>query len=290
MNQINPPENIKRIEKALNYIESRLKESISLESMAESCCLSPYHFHKLFKMLTGEPPGSYIRKRRLFQAALKIRSENYKVIDAAMEYGYGSSDAFSRAFTRQFGFNPKEYKSNPALLIPNEKPGLSAESLEHLRSNLNMTPEMVKRESFHLIGAVYYGKNENGEIPRLWQDQFDPLTDLPCRINKSRAYGFCFHTKEYIEEGLFYYMAAVEVKDLSCVPVEYVGKTVPAAEYAVFTHKGSPESLGTTYEYIYGTWFPRKEYQKDERFDFELYEQDDSGNSVIRLFIPVIRL
>lgn len=151
-----------------------------------------------------------------------------------------------------------------------------------------MEPTIKHLDSFNLIGVVYYGDNKNDEIPAFWEKHFGIIDGLPERVSID-CYGFCFHTSDYIESGKFHYMPAVEVSSLENIPLAGVGKTVPAHEYAIFTHKGSPDTLKATYDYIYGTWFPNQRYEKNEAFDFELYTSDKDGNDIIELYVPVVR-
>lgn len=131
-----------------------------------------------------------------------------------------------------------------------------------------MEPEIVYKEGMKLAGVVYYGDNSNDEIPAFWKKHFATIENLPGRVGQG-CYGFCFHTGDYTEKGYFHYMPAVEVSDLSQIPMGAVGKTVPPHHYAVFTHRGNAEKLKDVYDFIYGTWLPHKKYRVNEEFDFE---------------------
>jgi len=271
----------------VEYIEENLKEVIDLERIASESALSPYHFHRLFNMTVGDTPGSYVRKRRLYQAAKELSERDRKVIDVALDYGYGSSDAFSRAFTKQFGFNPRDYRSNPNLLIRFPRPLLTLRNLNHIHGGVAMEPSIIEKPEACLVGVVYYGNNKEGEIPRMWENHFGEVASLSTRINRQGTYGFCFHNAEYVKNGLFYYMAAVEVSGFGEIPITAVAKRVPAHKYAVFTHTAEIGKLGETYEYIFGTWFPRKEYEVNESFDYEYYTTDGDGNTVVQIHVPI---
>ncbi len=281
-------ENIKRIYKAIDFIEKNLTKKIELKEIASESALSEYHFHRLFHIVVGEAPGSYIRKRRLYQAAKSLSKSNKRVIDVAFDYGYQSSDAFSRAFTKQFGFNPKDYKNNSSLLIRFPKPELTLKNLNHINQGVSMEPKIIEKPEMKLVGVVYYGDNKSDEIPEFWNNHFSEVSSIGSRIDKNGCFGFCFHNTDYIKKGLFHYMPAVEVENFDDIPITAVAKTVPAHKYAVFTHTKDAEKLGETYEYIYGTWFPHKKYKKNESFDFEYYTEDEKGKSIIELHIPIL--
>ncbi len=280
-------ENLVRILRSVDYIEENLKESLCLKEIAEKAFLSEFYFHRLFHLLIGDSPGEYIKKRRLYEAALVLKEQEAKVIDVALDYGYQSPEAFSRAFSKLFGFSPVEMKQNRSRLIRFPKPALTLTDLNHIHEGVTMEPEIIEREELMFVGPVYYGDNQNGEIGEFWQRHFGKVADLPAK-RESGCYGVCFHTSDYVQKGLFHYMPAVEVDNFDTIPIEAVGKTIPKHKYAVFTHKGSVEKLGETYKYIHGTWFPHKGYRINEDFDFEHYTTDCEGNDIIRIHIPVI--
>lgn len=105
-------ERIKIVSHLQEYIEQHIGEDITLHCLAEQAGYSPWHVAKLFKELTGNSPFDYIRMLRLSHAALKLRDENKKVIDVALDFVFDSHEGFTRAFKRQFGITPKDYQKN----------------------------------------------------------------------------------------------------------------------------------------------------------------------------------
>ena len=152
-----------------------------------------------------------------------------------------------------------------------------------------MEPKIIEKPEMRLVGVVYYGDNKSKEIPELWKKHFPDVFSVTHRVNREESIGLCYHNSDYVEKGLFYYMAAVEVESYEDIPITAVAKTVPAHKYAVFTHTKTIEDLGETYQYIYGTWFPHKEYTKNDFFDFECYTKDENGKPIVELYIPIIK-
>ncbi len=112
---------IKTVEKMQNYIEKHISEPISLHMLAREAGYSPWYAARIFKELTGKAPFEYIRLLRLTMAAEKLRDENIKVIDAALDFVFDSHEGFTRAFSKQFGITPKQYakiKPEIKLFIP----------------------------------------------------------------------------------------------------------------------------------------------------------------------------
>lgn len=91
---------IKGMQKAIDYIEEHLTETIDYEVVAAQSFSSSYHFQRVFSILCGFTMGEYIRNRRLSLAGQELASSDAKVIDVAFKYGYESPDGFAKAFQK----------------------------------------------------------------------------------------------------------------------------------------------------------------------------------------------
>ncbi len=152
-----------------------------------------------------------------------------------------------------------------------------------------MQPKIVWKEKFTVVGLEYHGSNSQGEIPALW-DSLSPLVDAIPGIKKNSV-GLCQYVPNLTSETAFWYIAGMEVESLETLPEGMVCREVPSGRYAVFTHKGTTETLGITYNYIYGTWALTTTEELDERDDFEYYDERflDPGdeNSEMDIYIPI---
>ena len=99
------------MQKAIDYIEEHLTETIDYETLAAQSFSSSYHFQRVFSILCGFTIGEYIRNRRLSLAGQELASSDAKVIDVALKYGYESPDGFARAFQRFHGILPSEARA-----------------------------------------------------------------------------------------------------------------------------------------------------------------------------------
>lgn len=104
------PSELVAVQKMQDYISANLKERISLQSLGRAAGYSPFHAARLFKEHTGKSPFDYIRALRLSQAALTLRGGSASVLTVALEFVFSSHAGFTRAFTRQFGLPPSEYR------------------------------------------------------------------------------------------------------------------------------------------------------------------------------------
>jgi len=100
------------IQRAIDYIEANLSETIDYEEVAKRCYSSSYHFQRVFSILCDFTLGEYIRNRRLTLAGRELATTNAKVIDVAIKYGYESPDSFAKAFQKFHGILPSQARNN----------------------------------------------------------------------------------------------------------------------------------------------------------------------------------
>lgn len=99
-----------RIRRVAAFIDENIDGRLNLQSLAAVACLSPFHFQRIYHQLVGETPAETVRRLRLTRAATQIAQGEVSVTEAAVFAGYGSSQAFCRAFRRRFGVAPSRLK------------------------------------------------------------------------------------------------------------------------------------------------------------------------------------
>ncbi|MHB1000340.1 MAG: GyrI-like domain-containing protein [Armatimonadota bacterium] len=153
-----------------------------------------------------------------------------------------------------------------------------------------MEPNIVRKDQFMVVGTEYTGKNENGEIPAMWGNEFMPrINEIKNVVNPCTFYGICTCTGD-AEAGTFSYIAGREVSSLDDIPARMVGTTIPAYTYAVFTHVGSLDKLGATWMSIYQDWLPASGYEPLNDLSFEYYDErfkDSSEASELDIYVAV---
>lgn len=98
------------VTRVLRAIEADPGAPHDLSDMAASARLSPYHFLRCFEQLTGTTPRQYLLRTRLRWAAIRLKQEPTKVIEIALDCGFGDVSNFNRAFRAEFGNNPRAYR------------------------------------------------------------------------------------------------------------------------------------------------------------------------------------
>jgi len=104
-------EYIGRINTILRFIDNNLDNQLSLEKIAEKASYSPFHFHRIFKAITGEPLNAYIIRKRIEKTAgILIRQKGVSVSELSLQYGFSSNSSFTRAFKKVYGISPSEFR------------------------------------------------------------------------------------------------------------------------------------------------------------------------------------
>ncbi len=128
------PAAIARVTRIVRMIEERRGDTLTIVSLAREAGLSPFHFLRMFEKLTGVTPHQYLRRARLRTAAALLTNGSAKVLDVALDAGFGDVSNFNHAFRAEFGVSPRAYRerrrradlSGPPLNVGPERPDLRA--------------------------------------------------------------------------------------------------------------------------------------------------------------------
>jgi AraC family transcriptional regulator len=105
---------MRRIELLLEYIRTHLDHEMSVGVLAARAGFSPFHFQRIFRLAVGQTIGEYVRGRRLQRAAIDLRGTEKPVTDIALESGYDTASAFTRAFSNAYGVPPSAFRADAA--------------------------------------------------------------------------------------------------------------------------------------------------------------------------------
>ncbi len=292
--------NVETIQQSIEYIESRLDEELTLKGVSQAMHYSEYHFHRTFLYFVGDTVTSYIRKRRLSKAAELLAYSNKKLLDIALECGFGSHEAFTRAFRKMYGILPTACRrlGHPPFLVAKAEPHqLFGDQIYLKRGEFDMEYRIETYPAMRIIGFAIQTTSTDGqnskEIPAFWQAYMQD--QLGAKVaGKKRPdveLGVCTTMDE---DGTFRYIIGFETDDETEVPEGMVDYVIPEATYAIFTtppagQEDFTDSIQGTWNKVFSEWFPTSGYEQACAPDFEWYDQrcwPDEGKQ-IDIYIPV---
>lgn len=276
--------NMNPVSKALWYVENNFAGEITLDEIAGVAGVSRYHISRAFGEAIGRPITLYVRGRRLTEAAKVLASGATDILTLALESGYGSHEAFTRAFREQFGQTPESVRAQRHLdnikLV--EAVNMNQPILKDIAE-----PRFESRNAFLVAGlsARYDYETCGGGIPAQWQRFAPYIGNVPGQVGTD-AYGVRFNSDD---TGLDY-ACGVEVSDFSRLPPDLSRVRVPANRYAVFTHSGHVSAIRSTWYAIWNKWLPKSGHQLADAPDFERYDarfDARSGAGEVEIWVPL---
>jgi AraC-like DNA-binding protein len=111
-----PASTLARVTRSVRRIDRAPHDQHSLGALAHEARLSPYHFLRTFERLTGLTPHQYVRRARQREAAIRLTTAREKIVDLALDCGFGDISNFNRAFREEFGTSPRGYRKQTASL------------------------------------------------------------------------------------------------------------------------------------------------------------------------------
>lgn len=269
---------LQQIQRGVDFIERELDGDLQLHEVARLSGMSQWHFQRIFRALTGETLKSYIRSRRFGRAVERLRTTDWRILDIALAAGYESHESFSRAFKKAFAVTPQEYRQTLSKqLVPRRLP-LDELQLSHLRCSLSLIPRIERRPELRFVGlrtefySVDSDKNNIGKkLPPLWDEFMSRLAEVPHAVR-----GICYGVVRPISERgeMLEYFAAVEVSAQGPCPPRMESFSLPASDYAVFTHSGDATTIDRTVDYIYSAWLLQSPRAHSGAADLEIYGKE----------------
>ncbi|MFE1286505.1 GyrI-like domain-containing protein [Streptomyces sp. NPDC058751] len=255
---------LERLNQALEHIERRLGQDIDVEELARVAATSEYHLRRMFSALAGMPLSEYIRRRRLTLAGAEVLTGRGTLLEIAVRYGYGSGEAFARAFRAMHGIGPGEARRTGAAL--NSQPRMAFRIT--VEGSSSMRYRVVDKAEFSVVGLkarvplVHTGPNQAiidfvRGIDRRMLERLEKLSDQEPHgivavcddLDPSRAEG----------TELDYYQGVITS---AAAPEGTTALAVPAGTWAVFTTSGpAPQAIQELWRDVFTEWFPSNPYR-----------------------------
>lgn len=241
-----------RLKRVLRYIRDNIDRPMTLDELAGIACFSPFHFHRIFAAYTGETVGGHIRRIRLDNAAFELCSGGRSITEIALDAGYDTPAAFSRAFREQYGKTPSDFKRAGEKIYPKQTV-IDFNQTERKGKTMDVRiAEVAEQRVLFVRKTGRYDQAAQAAWPVLMSFAY------PRRLMKkeTRLIGICHDNPEITVEEKIRYDACVTF-DGEVKPEGEVGiQIIQGGLYAVYLHKGNYDGLSAAYSAIMSQWLP----------------------------------
>jgi AraC family transcriptional regulator len=286
-----------RMLRVLVHIQQNLDAPLRLETLARLAGLSPYHFHHVFTGMLGESMASHIRRLRLERAAWRLKHSLLPVVQIALEAGYETHEAFSRAFRSSFHSSPTQFRQRhlrtcgiPASSGVHYQDGATVRSFRARRTRgkkVNVKVEQL--EPMRVAFMRHLGPYD--EVGATWEKFMMLLGKEGLVGGHAKFVGICHDDPAVTRPDRVRYDACMTV-DVDFQPQGDIGvQVIPGGDYAVLTHLGPYEKLGPSYARLLGEWLPRSHRILRTSPCFEVYltapENTEPEDLITDLYAPL---
>ncbi|MEU5941742.1 GyrI-like domain-containing protein [Micromonospora sp. NPDC047548] len=284
---------LERLNEAMTHVERHLDQRIEVADLARIALTSEYHLRRMFSALAGMPLSEYVRRRRLTVAAAEVMAGERTLLDIAVRYGYGSTEAFTRAFRALHGVGPGEARRTGAVLRSQQR--LSFRLV--VEGSGSMRYRVVEKPEFRLVGRrarvplVHQGMNPAivefirsidketvARIAALSDQEPAGIVNVSDKLGSDRAEG----------TELDYWHGVVTGAQ---APADLESVTVPAGTWAVFEASGEfPAAVQDLWRDVFTQWFPSNPYRSRPGPEISRTRiSTDGAHADAELWIPVER-
>ncbi|WP_127529643.1 AraC family transcriptional regulator [Paenibacillus kobensis] len=283
---------------AVDYIELHMKRSVTLEDVADAVYMSKFHLHRLFKLATGRTMADYIRGRKLASSFELLLDSAVSLLAVSIEYGFEHEQSYIRAFKREFGITPGQYRrTGQDQLKVTEKLDIEMMTTIGSGDGAIFQPYYVVQPAILLAGRksiIYYRDNEETYEANSKANVFYEQ-DWPRIKNKIVGSVYIGLTTEMTHDRSCY-MTAARVAAFDGLPDDLDSYVVPANQYAVFRYVCSfhpsritVDHLDQIWSFIEDYWRKHSVYVWADRYYFEWVDESIASEEYgeLDLYLPV---
>ena len=263
-----------RLERVFRWLADHLDDTLDLTVLADVACLSPHHFHRIYHAMQGETAADTVRRLRLHRAAVELITGELPVTRIAQRAGYGSQEAFTRAFKTAYGVPPGRYRASfvPSPISTGRSERTGPTGAEDAMDT-TMTHQATIRETpaLRVAALAHHGDylSIGSTFERLaamaaGQGLFGPGT---------RLFGIYYDDPSTTARDALRADACLTLPDGRVPGGELQVREIRGGRYAVTLHVGPYAELHIPYTWLYGTWLPQSGEEAAEAPCIEEYSE-----------------
>jgi AraC family transcriptional regulator len=251
----------KRLRRVSEYIYQNLDSPLDFDHLAQIACLSPWHWHRVYRAVHGETITATVKRLRLQRAAAELAHTALPVSHIAKRAGYPDLSSFSRTFKSAYGQAPATYRKQGShtgfqrALISGEThmydvqirntPGMTLAGIPHTGSYMEIG------KAFELLFGTVFARNLFNPACGMIGVYYDDPDVVPVESLKSHA--------------------CITVDDAFPMDAPFEKVILPAGPCAVLTHKGPYADMPKAYQWLFAGWLPQSGHTIRDIPMFEVY-------------------
>ncbi len=263
----------------LIHIQTHLESDLNLEMLAERVGFSAYHYHRIFREVVGEPVKEYIRRLRIDRAAYRLKISEKTILHIAMDAGFKTHESFTRAFTRQFGITPNEFRNNFLRASRERKKQVQPKYITDYPVKAEPASGQIRLEQVRPIIVAFvrhvgpYDKVLDTDSPMalLWEELFAWGNANKLINTDSLLIGIPQDDPSITPPEKQRFDVCVQIPEFRN-PSGHIGcQTISAGLFGVSRHYGSFDHLEEAYRHIYDSLVTTGKYNLRVQMPFEVY-------------------
>ena len=266
------------VQRVIEQIATHLDEAPSLGELAREACLSPFHFHKVFRGMTGETPLEMLRRLRMERATWQLLHTDRPVTAIAFDAGYETHESFTRAFRACHAMSPSKFRGGR-----HRRTQLAAANGIHYSADASV-PAFIPRDSGGRAMQVDIRKlpafrvatvHHVGPYNRI-SEAFEKLgaTAAPAgllELPDTQMVALYYDDPESTPSEELQSDAGLIVAEGAKLPADVGEQHLLAGPYACTMHVGGYETLGDTWARLMGEWLPASGHRAGDGPSYEVY-------------------
>jgi AraC family transcriptional regulator len=293
----------KRVNRAIDHVREHLGEALTLADLARVAAFSPFHFHRVFRAITGETLSAYVQRQRIEKAAAVLASRwDPSVLAVALDHGFASAATFARAFRAHFGMSATQWRRGgaerwrarrPALRKAGKHPRKPGKASGHAPAHTRLVTVHVQRLPVQHVAYMRYGGPYGARgIPELWSRLRRWMATRDLDLAATVRLGVAYDDAGITESAKCSYDACVVVPPGFAADRWVNLMDVPGGQFALAPFRGSALDIEGAWERVFAAWLPASGFQPDDRPCVEIYRGaplEDAKTGIFRcdLALPV---
>jgi AraC family transcriptional regulator len=239
-----------RLERVFRWLADHMDDTLDLNQLADVACMSPYHFHRIYHAMQGETAAETVRRLRLHRAAVELITGELPVPRIARRAGYGSQEAFTRAFKAAYGVPPARYRAS---FVPLPSTG-GMTGGKDAAMDTTVSYQATIRETPAVTVAALAHQGDYQTIPGTFVRLATMAGALGVLGPGMRTFGIYYDDPSATPVEALRSEACVTVPDDWVPSGDFERREIRGGRYAVVLHVGPYAELGRAYTWLYGTW------------------------------------